>query len=115
MTMQGTTKESSSMKEISSIGGINTKALDVTSVRSIQLADGWHNVEECNFIQFAVGEAHSPVIPTKLYPTLWYVNEFGQQTFTPLGSILSYSEDTYEQGAKSNQTSQQQGQSQRSS
>jgi hypothetical protein len=62
-------------------------------LRSIELADGWHDVTGCELVQFAVGEAHSPITPSKLYPTLRYRNEAGKTVRTPLGKILSFSEE----------------------
>jgi hypothetical protein len=70
-----------------------TDAIDVTQLQSIELADGWHDVRGCELVQFALGEAHSPITPTQLYPTLRYVNEFGTTVRTPLSKVLSFSEE----------------------
>jgi hypothetical protein len=72
-----------------------TDAIDVRQIRSIELADGWHNVSDCQLVQFAVGEAKSPVMPDKLYPTLRYEDEFGTLVRTPLNKILSFSEEPH--------------------
>jgi len=72
---------------------VTTDAIDVTNLRSIELADGWHDVSNCEFVQFALGEAHSPITPTQLYPTLRYKNEFGKMVRTPLSKVLSFSEE----------------------
>lgn len=72
----------------------NTDALDVKKIRSIELADGWHNVTNCEYVQFAIGVAHSPVNPSKYYPSLRYKNETNKTVRTPLSQIISFSEDT---------------------
>ena len=72
---------------------VTTDAIDTKNVRAIELADGWHDVTNCELVQFAVGEAHSPIVPDKLYPSLRYQNEFGKLVRTPLGKILSFSEE----------------------
>ena len=70
-----------------------TDAVDCAQIRAIELADGWHDVSGCELVQFAVGEAHSPITPTQLYPTLRYKNEFGKMVRTPLSKVLSFSEE----------------------
>jgi hypothetical protein len=72
---------------------VTTDAIDTREIRAIELADGWHNVSDCELVQFAVGEAHSPITPDKLYPTLRYKNEFGKLVRTPLKNVLSFSEE----------------------
>ncbi len=72
---------------------VTTDAIDTKMLRSIELADGWHDISNCEFVQFAVGEAHSPITPVKLYPALRYTNEYGKVVRTPLNKILSFSED----------------------
>jgi hypothetical protein len=72
---------------------VTTDAIDTREIRAIELADGWHNVSDCELVQFAVGEAHSPITPDKLYPTLRYKNEFGKLVRTPLNKVLSFSEE----------------------
>ena len=71
-----------------------TDAVDTKDLRAIELADGWHEVTNCEFVHFAVGEAQSPISPDKLYPALRYQNEFGKLVRTPLNKILSFSEET---------------------
>lgn len=73
---------------------VKTEGLDFKNIRSIEMTDGWHDITDCEFVQFAVGIAHSPMSPTKLYPTLRYKNEYGRTTWTPLSNILSYSGET---------------------
>lgn len=68
-------------------------ALETREIRAIELADGWHDVSNCELVQFAVGEAHSPITPDKLYPSLRYKNEAGKLVRTPLSKVLSFSED----------------------
>ncbi len=72
---------------------VTTDAIDTRQLRSIELADGWHDISSCELVQFAVGEAHSPITPLKLYPALRYRNEFGKMVRTPLNKILSFSEE----------------------
>jgi hypothetical protein len=69
-------------------------AMDTREIRAIELPDGWHDVQNCELVQFAVGEAHSPITPDKLYPALRYKNEAGKLVRTPLRKILSFSEET---------------------
>ena len=71
-----------------------TDAIDTKQLRSIELADGWHETTNCELVQFAVGESHSPITPFKLYPALRYQNEYGKTVRTPLNKILSFSEET---------------------
>lgn len=72
---------------------VTTDAIDTKELRSIELADGWHEVQNCELVQFAVGESHSPITPFKLYPALRYQNERGKTVRTPLSKILSFSEE----------------------
>ena len=72
---------------------VTTDAIDAREIRAIELPDGWHNVNECQLVQFAVGEAHSPITPTKLYPALRYKNEFGKLVRTPLSKVLTFSDE----------------------
>ena len=72
---------------------VNVDAIDVTKLRSIELADGWHNVTNCEFVQFAIGEAHSPITATKLYPALKYRDRSSRTVRTPLSQVLSFSEE----------------------
>jgi hypothetical protein len=72
---------------------VTTDAIDIHEIRAIELASGWHDVTNCELVQFAVGEAHSPITPTKLYPALRYKNEFGKLVRTPLGKVLSFSDE----------------------
>ncbi|HYL40329.1 MAG TPA: hypothetical protein VET90_03380 [Candidatus Binatus sp.] len=69
-------------------------AIDTKQIRAIELADGWHDVQNCELVHFAVGEAHSPITPDKLYPSLRYTNENGKLVRTPLSKVLSFSEET---------------------
>lgn len=67
-------------------------ALDVRDIRSIELTTGWHKVTGCELLQFAIGNSHSPISPQKLYPTLRYIDEVGNEVYTPLAQVLSFSE-----------------------
>ena len=68
-------------------------AIDTKEIRAIELADGWHDVQSCELVQFAVGESHSPITPDKLYPALRYRNETGKVVRTPISKVLSFSEE----------------------
>ena len=72
---------------------VTTDAVDTKDLRAIELADGWHEISNCEFVHFAVGEAQSPISPDKLYPALRYQNEFGKLVRTPLNKILSFSDE----------------------
>ena len=72
---------------------VKTDAIDTREIRALELADGWHDVTSCELVQFAVGEAHSPLVPDKLYPSLRYMNEYGKLVRTPLSKVLSFSEE----------------------
>jgi hypothetical protein len=73
---------------------VKTDAIDTKEIRAIELADGWHDVMDCELVQFAVGEAHSPLAPDKLYPSLRYTNEYGKLVRTPLNKVLSFAEES---------------------
>src|SRR3954451_15511662 len=53
---------------------VTVEVMDAAAIKSIQLADGWHAVNNCEFTQFAVGKAHSPITPGKLFPALRYTD-----------------------------------------
>jgi hypothetical protein len=72
---------------------VTTDAIDTKELRAIELADGWHDISGCELVQFAVGEAHSPITPARLFPTLRYQNEYGKTVRTPLNKVLSFSEE----------------------
>ena len=72
---------------------VSTQALDIKSVKSILLPSGWQQVSNCQLTQFAVGEAHSPIVPSKLYPYLQFEDQQGRQAFVAVNSILGYSSE----------------------
>lgn len=65
--------------------------IDVSSITNIVLADGPHRIENCELVQFAVGEAHSPISAPKFYPALRYSEE-GLTWRTPLAKVLSFAD-----------------------
>lgn len=81
------------MPQMTTQVSVTTDGIDTKALRSIELADGWHDITNCEFVQFAVGEAHSPITPFKLYPALRYQNEYGKTVRTPLDKVLSFSEE----------------------
>jgi hypothetical protein len=70
---------------------VEVEALDPSQIKQIRLADGVHKVENCEIVQFAIGEAHSPIAPAKLYPTLRY-EENGVTWRTPLSQVLGFND-----------------------
>lgn len=80
-------------KQIGSDTKVDTQvvAVNPATIRSIQLADGWHNIESCELIQYAVAVPHSPASPNALYAALRYTNEFGQSVVSPLRNVLALS------------------------
>jgi hypothetical protein len=72
---------------------VTIDAIDVSQLRAIELADGWHDINACEFVQFTVGEAHSPITPSKLYPALKYQDRNGKTVRTLLSQVLSFSEE----------------------
>ena len=87
MTMQAERSSSSSQQQVD----VEVRALDAKSIRSIQLATGWEPTQGDRFTQFAVGTAHSPITPSKMYPALIYTNQDGKEVVTPLSQVLSFS------------------------
>ncbi len=78
---------------------LKADVIDSKNIRSLELADGWHDVSDCEIVQFAVSESHSPLAaPNQVYPALRYRNESGTTVRTPLSKILSYSEDNQQKG-----------------
>lgn len=61
-------------------------------ITAILMNDGkWHTVENCKLIQYAIGEAHSPVYPTKLYPYLTFRDvESGKKVKVPFKQIVAF-------------------------
>lgn len=70
---------------------ISLYGLDAASIKSLQTAAGWQSVDDCEFIQFAVGTAHSPLTPSKVYPALRY-RSGGRDMVTPLNQVISFSQ-----------------------
>ncbi len=66
--------------------------LDASSIAAIETANGWTNVSNCQFTQFAVGQPHSPWTPSKLYAALQYKDENGREVITPLSQVISFSQ-----------------------
>lgn len=62
--------------------------LEAKTIKSIQLADGWHNVKNCRKTFFEV--TSSPAAGPG-YSSLVYDNENGVEVITSLRNIISYS------------------------
>lgn len=73
----------------SSSGDVSVATIDVTNIKSIQLADGWHNIQNCELTQFAVSQSK----PFALYPSLKYRNAEGKTCYTEIKHVLSFSEE----------------------
>lgn len=82
---------------------ITVQGLDPREIKTIRLSDGEHQVEDAELVQFVVGEAHSPISPTKVYPALRYV-ESGQEWTTPLSQITGFSAGSDQQSRSSSPT-----------
>lgn len=76
----------------------------------ILLADGWHSVQNCSFVQFGLGKAASPPSVSKLYPSISYTDKQSQkEVIIPLSQILGYEfNDTYSNNQSKGSSSQQQ-------
>jgi hypothetical protein len=78
----------------------NVRGATPQSIKALLLADGWHNVQDCQLVQFVIGEAQSPISATKFYPYLTYTE--GQRTvYTPIGQVLGFDIAETQQGGKS--------------
>lgn len=81
---------SQTMNQIGQSGSSSQgESLDSSSIKSIQLADGWHNVSNCEIVPFAI--SNSPVY--QYFPTLKYNNENNQEVYTPLKQVLGFSQE----------------------
>lgn len=89
------------MQEINKTGSSQGESLDSRNIKSIQLADGWHNVSNCEVVPFAV--SNSPVY--QYFPTLKYRNEDDQEVYTPLKQILGFSQTVSSIGVSSGSSS----------
>lgn len=70
-------------------------ALTPQQITSIVLADGEHEVENCESIQFVVGEAHSPIsLENGTYAYLRYNDKTngGKLTFSPWSAVQAISD-----------------------
>lgn len=88
MTMQSTQNRDvsqSSMQQISA----TIRAATPSQIKAILLTDGWHDVSGCQLVQFAFGESHSPITPSKLYPYLVYTDN-DREVYTPISQVLSF-------------------------
>lgn len=87
-----------------SSGRISSQSSDISTttatpdqIVSILLADGWHDVQDCEFTHFAIAEGMSPPQPSKLYAALSYTDKkSGKQVVTTLRNVLATSfSETY--------------------
>lgn len=99
MTMQAQRESGGSMSVDTTLLG-----LDAATIKSIETANGWQQVNDAEFVHFAVGTAHSPVSPTKVYGALRYRSN-GQEVLTPLNQIISFSQSS-QLGQQGNQPGQ---------
>src|SRR4051812_36212554 len=82
---------STSQSQKAQFADTSVYGLDAKSIKSILLPSGWVSVRDAELVFGAIGTAHSPVSPTKLYPTLKHFDAQGNELFTPVRQILSYS------------------------
>ena len=68
----------------------SVQAATPSSIKAILLADGWHTVKNCSLVQFALGEAQSPITPTRLYPFLMYTTDGNRTVYTPIQQVLGF-------------------------
>src|SRR5438093_709709 len=70
---------------------VSVYATSPEKIKSVLLQDGWHDVSNCELIQFAVAEASSPPAPNKVYPSLRFRDSRGGKTaITPLRQVLAF-------------------------
>ncbi len=61
-----------------------------SQIRAILLADGnWHKPVNCELIQYAIGEAHSPVTPSKLYSYLKFTED-GREYKVSFDKVMAF-------------------------
>lgn len=62
-----------------------------SEIRAILLADGWHEIADCEFTQFAISPAASPPQPNKVYSAVRYQDQSnGKTVVTPLAQVLGF-------------------------
>ncbi len=75
---------------------VHVAAAAPEQIKSILLADGWHEIANCELTQFGIGEASSPPAPTKLYPSLQFRDGKSSKTvIVPLSQVLAFEATGY--------------------
>lgn len=89
--MTDTATRSTQLEQINSPSGLNVTAMSPDNIRKILLNDGWHEVSNCSYTQFAVGQSFSPPSPNKLYGALSFTDkQSGSSIIVPVSQILAY-------------------------
>jgi hypothetical protein len=59
------------------------------SIKSILLADGWHEISDVEFTQFAISPSASAPQPNRLYGALRYTDDTNRKrVITPLSQVF---------------------------
>jgi hypothetical protein len=70
---------------------ISITAVAPQQIKSLLLSDGWHEVQQVQFTQFAISPSASPPQPNKFYSALQYTDRSNQKAVvTPLSKVLSF-------------------------
>ncbi len=86
------TETRSSISRTSGNTSAAVETVDPKNIRTIVLADGKHEVQNVEFLHFAIAEQHSPAYPQKLFPSLRY-SEGGKMWTTPLSQVIAVSSE----------------------
>lgn len=87
------TATSTQMSEVdTSRYDVTVEAYTPSQIKSVLLSDGkWHNVRDCELIQFAIQNASSPISPQKLYPYLKFYDEISSKWVKmPFNQVLAF-------------------------
>lgn len=74
---------------------LKVDGLDEGQIKSILLADGWHNTESVELVAFAIGRAHSPLTPNKTWTYYRYINGQGMLCYSPAQAVLAISPEPF--------------------
>lgn len=70
---------------------VNTTVIAPQDITSILLADGWHEIEQCQFTHFAVSPSASPPQPNSLYSAIEYVDKSSRKRLvSALSQVLGF-------------------------
>lgn len=99
---------STSQRVNSQSANVNVTTATPEQAKAILLADGWHEIDNCELTQFAIGEGMSPPQVSKTYPSISFVDkETNKQSIVPLRNVLGWEfEETYQNRSSSQSQSQ---------